>query len=140
MDKAISDLRQLLVSMEPILNPVEAAYVTIPDGQACPFDLATPEIIGMFRETEGLTLIVEYQAALHAGCQIEMRAAWITLNVHSDLAAVGLTAAFSNALAAAGVSCNVVAAAWHDHIFVPVEAAERAMAALRQLQANACLS
>ena len=40
------------------------------------------------------------------------RAAWISLTVHSDLEAVGLTAAFSTALGQAGVSCNVVAGAF----------------------------
>lgn len=63
-----------------------------------------------------------------------VRAAWITLTVHSDLAAVGLTAAFSRVLAEAGISCNVVAGVRHDHIFVPVERAADAMAALRRLQ------
>ena len=61
------------------------------------------------------------------------RAAWITLEVHSDLNAVGLTAAVSGALARAGISCNVVAAACHDHLFVPVEAAPAALACLESL-------
>ena len=66
---------------------------------------------------------------------ILFRAAWITLSVHSDLEAVGLTAAFASALGADGISCNVVAASCHDHIFVPVEAGEPAMAALRETAA-----
>lgn len=52
----------------------------------------------------------------------------------SDLAAIGLTAAFARALGDAGISCNVVAAAHHDHMFVPVERADAAIAALRALQ------
>jgi hypothetical protein len=47
---------------------------------------------------------------------------------------VGLTAAFAHALGQAGISCNVVAGAYHDHIFVPYEQAERAMEALIGLQ------
>jgi hypothetical protein len=62
------------------------------------------------------------------------RAAWITLMVHSDLEAVGLTAAFAHALGQAGISCNVVAGAYHDHIFVPFEQALPAMDALIELQ------
>ncbi len=54
--------------------------------------------------------------------------------MHSDLQAVGLTAAVATALAEAGISCNVVAAAYHDHLFVPVESASQAIAALRTLQ------
>jgi uncharacterized protein len=59
--------------------------------------------------------------------------AWITLTVHSSLEAVGLTAAVSKALTEENISCNVVAAFFHDHIFVPVKDAERAMNALQRL-------
>jgi uncharacterized protein len=55
----------------------------------------------------------------------------------SDLQAVGLTAAFATALGRAGISCNVVAGAQHDHLFVPVEQAGRAMAELQGLQRTA---
>ncbi len=88
-------------------------------------------------EAEGLTLVLPEQQALDAGLAILFRAAWITLTVHSDLQAVGLTAAFATALGEAGISCNVVAGAYHDHIFVPVEKGESAMDALRALQRGA---
>jgi uncharacterized protein len=64
---------------------------------------------------------------------ILFRAAWLTLSVHSDLQAVGLTAAVAAALARAGVACNVIAAAHHDHLFVPLEAADAALVALNAL-------
>jgi hypothetical protein len=59
--------------------------------------------------------------------------AWITLTVHSSLEAVGLTSAVSKSLTEANISCNIVAAFYHDHIFVPVKDAERAMNALQNL-------
>jgi hypothetical protein len=77
---------------------------------------------------------MEEGAAEAAGVTPLFRAAWITLTVHSDLNAVGLTAAFARALGDAGISCNVMAAAYHDHIFVPVDDAARAMNALLNLQ------
>ncbi|EMI41039.1 ACT domain-containing protein [Rhodopirellula sp. SWK7] len=52
----------------------------------------------------------------------------ISLSVHSDLAAVGLTAAIDGALTEQGISANVVAAFDHDHLFVPVSQTEDAMA------------
>jgi uncharacterized protein len=67
------------------------------------------------------------------GLTILFRAAWITLTVHSDLAAAGLTAAVSSALFEQGISCNVVAAAHHDHLFVPENCAEEALAVLKAL-------
>jgi hypothetical protein len=66
-----------------------------------------------------------------------LAAAWLTLDVRSDLAAVGLTAAVSSCLAAEGIACNVLAGLVHDHLLVPEADAERAMAALAALAALA---
>ena len=66
-------------------------------------------------------------------------AAWISLTVESNLAAIGLTAAFVNALGAAGISCNVVAGNLHDHIFVQHDQAQMAMNVLQSLQASAAV-
>lgn len=61
----------------------------------------------------------------------------MTLGVHSDLAAVGLTAAVASALVVAGIACNVIAAAHHDHLFVSLDAADAALAVLNALQQSA---
>lgn len=126
-------LATLLRSMSPHLNKGDYVFCTLPD-QRIP---AGCEIIGSFREQEGLTLIVERQQAEQAGLAFEYVAAWITLNVHSALEAVGLTAAFASALGSAGISCNVIAGFYHDHLFVGRADAERAMDVLRQLATNA---
>ena len=128
-----TSLDTLLRSMSPHLNDGEYVFCTIRDGrlpQGC-------EIIGSFREQEGLTLILERSEAEKAGFSFDYRAAWITLKVHSALAAVGLTAAFASALSKAGISCNVIAGYYHDHLFVGLADAERAMSVLRQLAADA---
>jgi hypothetical protein len=62
--------------------------------------------------------------------------AWITLTVYSSLEAVGLTAAVSKALTDANISCNVIAAYHHDHIFVPIQDAQHAMKVLENLSEN----
>lgn len=134
MTHPITDLRVLLASMQPVLDNRQVAFVSIDENGNVPWDPLGPDVVATFREREGLTLIVELDAALKSGVPILFRAAWITLTVHSDLEAVGLTAAFANALGAEGISCNVVAAAYHDHIFVPLADAQRAMAALERLQ------
>ena len=85
-------------------------------------------------ESEGITIIVPEEQAINAGLAVLLRVAWITLTVHSDLRAVGLTAAFSSALSQSGISCNVMSGAFHDHIFVPVEQARQALGVLQTLQ------
>jgi GNAT superfamily N-acetyltransferase len=97
---------------------------------------APPPGIVMFAailEDEGLTLVLAKADADLAGLSYSYLAARITLGVHSELAEVGLTAAVSRALADAGISCNVIAAASHDHLFVDWDRGEEALALLRQL-------
>ena len=89
--------------------------------------------VALVRETEGVTLVLEQEQADGFGLPYEYVAAMITLRVHSSLGAVGLTAAVSQRLAAAGISCNVVAGYFHDHLFVPVDLGTRAVNMLREL-------
>jgi len=133
MSKAISNLAVLLKSMEPTLHAGVYAYCVVPHGSV--ISAFTP--VATVSESEGLTLILPMEQAIQAGLTMIFRASWITLTVHSDLQAIGLTAAFANALGKAGISCNVVAGAFHDHIFVPVEQGQQALAALKALQLEA---
>ena len=130
MTTPVSNLTTLLRSMEPVLHDGVYAYCTVSHE-------AQIAAVVTVREPEGLTLVVSEEQAVAAGLPVLFRAAWITLTVHSDLEAVGLTAAFSSALGQAGISCNVVAGAFHDHIFVPVAQAQKTLQVLRALQQDA---
>ena len=57
--------------------------------------------------------------------------AWLSLTVQSSLEAVGLTAAFSKVLGDAGIPCNVLAGYHHDHLLVPIDRVDDAIAVLR---------
>jgi hypothetical protein len=127
---AVRDLAQLLQTLKPVLNPGVQVFARLP----LQADLRGLAPLATFREAEGLTVVVDEAAAAQAGLPVLFRAAWLTLSVHSDLNAVGLTAAVASALAEAGISCNVLAAACHDHLFVPVEDGQRALACLQALQ------
>jgi uncharacterized protein len=74
--------------------------------------------------------------ALRAGLDSAFRYRLITLNVHSSLEAVGLLAAVTTRLAAAGISVNAVSAVYHDHLFVAPGRAEEACGILRDLMVN----
>jgi uncharacterized protein len=127
---AIHNLDLLLSHLQPVLQPGYFAFLTLPLGSK----LDASEILASIREPEGLSVVVSESYATDHALPVQFRAAWITLQVHSDLAAVGLTAAFSSALAQAGISCNVVAGVHHDHLFVPVDQAQQAMLSLQALQ------
>src|SRR4051812_5159834 len=137
MYERTTNLRTLIASMSPILNRERVAFVSLALGERAPEGIPGSAIIGTFREQEGLTVFLELGVAERFNLKISFRAAWITLLLASDLTSAGLTAAFSGALGAVGISCNVVAATYHDHIFVPLEAADDAMLVLEQLQRDA---
>ena len=124
-----TNLNTLLKNMTPVLNDGDYVYCAVSDAST----IDIKEIIGLFKEEEAITVILKKEIADQLNLKYEYIAAWITLTIHSSLAATGLTAAFANALAADGISCNVVAAYYHDHIFVAKEDAERAMEALKKL-------
>ena len=91
------------------------------------------EPIAAVTEREGLTLVIPKSKADESGISYESVFRCITLTVHSSLDAVGLTAAFSSKLAEHGISANVVAGYFHDHIFVQRELAEKAIEAIGEL-------
>ena len=126
------DLPTLLACAAPAMQERRVAVIAL-DGLSPPASLRPRDVIGFFAEAEGLTLYVDLAAAEAAGLPIAFRAAWITMTVASALDAVGFTAAFATALAQAGISCNVIAGARHDHLLVPVERADEAMRVLRGL-------
>ncbi len=127
-----TSLATLLRSMSPQLNDGEYVFCSLPDRSL----LQDCEVLGSFREREGLTVILPRQQAERLGLGFDYVAAWITLNVHSALEAVGLTAAFAGALGKAGISCNVIAGYYHDHLFVGQADAGRAIQVLQQLAAG----
>ena len=94
---------------------------------------ATVDIVMRFREDEGTTLIIPTADADRLGLPHAAPLVWITLEVYSQLEDVGLTAAFSAALAKVKISCNVVAALQHDHLFVPERDADDAVRVLQEI-------
>ena len=114
--------------MQPKQNTGDYVFCTVDQDHS----IDPAGIILLFKETEGNTIIIKKELADELGLSYSFIAGWITLNVHSSLQAVGLTAAFSSALAEEGISCNVVAAFYHDHIFVDKKDIEKAIAILNR--------
>lgn len=125
------DLAKLLGGMRPQLNPGRYVYCTLP--AKVPAGMRPVVTVA---EPEGVTVVVRQEEADDLGLRYEYVAAWITLQIHSALAAVGLTAAVAGRLAESGISCNVVAGFHHDHLFVAADDAEAAVRALEELAAS----
>lgn len=122
-----SDLGMLLRSMEPVLH--EEPYG---------FEVGVvPGAFATVAEDEGPTVVAKAVLLRAAGIVVTAEWARISLTIHSDLAAVGLTAAFARALAEVRISANVIAGFHHDHIFVPWARREDALDALLALSRDA---
>ena len=123
-DKPVSALEDMLAGMSPKLDDQSYTFAVLGDGEP---PLTT--VFAIVREAEGTTVILPMGEA-------QSDYARISLQVHSALDGVGLTAAVSTALAKAGIACNVIAGYYHDHLFVPWERREEAMEILRDLSAQ----
>ena len=124
-----TNLKALLASMAPQLDDTDWVFAVVGEEDAVPL---TPRAIATFREAKGRTLVLP-QSAADGLENVSAPMSKITLQVHSSLEAVGLTAAVAGALAEEGISANVIAAYYHDHIFVPKSSADRALAGLQAL-------
>jgi len=132
----ITDLETLLACLDPVLCPARYAFRSCGKEEASALMAADgndEEPFAFIREEEGWTVILplgQNNPAAEADSVSAAAMKRITLNVHSSLEAVGLTAHVSRVLAGRNISANVVAGFYHDHIFVPEDRAEEALAAL----------
>ncbi|MFH6961909.1 ACT domain-containing protein [Flavobacterium plurextorum] len=117
------DLQKLLKNMKPEHNLGDYVFCKIEEVE----NINLNEIEMLFKEKEAFTLILKKENAEKLNLEYSVVMSWITLSVHSSLEAIGLTAAFSNALSEHEISCNVVAAYYHDHIFIDKKDTARAM-------------
>ncbi|WP_347110296.1 N-acetyltransferase [Paenarthrobacter sp. S56] len=123
-----TDLDTLLESMHPMVRDGDYVYALWPHGKPLEGDIEAA-----VREAEGLTVVLRREEADKLGLSYDFVAAWITLQIHSALEAVGLTAAVSAALTHVGISCNVLAGFHHDHLLVPAADSGRALEILNLL-------
>lgn len=124
----MTDLPRLLREMRPEMQAGVFVFCSLPQDEGMPAGV-TPVLV--FRESEGMTLVMLREEAERAGLEYRVASRMITLTVYSSLEAVGFLAAITERLAAAGISVNAVSGFYHDHLFVPEEFGERAVELLR---------
>jgi hypothetical protein len=113
-----TDLQRLLAGLAPAVDVRRFAF-TLASGA-----VLDSNAFALIREEEATTLV-----------KVDPEGDWarITLKIHSSLSSVGLTAAVAAALADRRIPSNVIAATFHDHLFVPWNLSEEALGALHAL-------
>ncbi len=128
-------LSVILQTLEPSLRHGDYVFCTFPAANYG--DYSEMEPIASCWEREGLTLVVPRDAADKHGFRYATAYRAVSFGVHSSLDSVGLTAVVTQRLAAAGISVNVIAGYFHDHLFVPSDVAEKALEELHKLSLSA---
>ena len=130
--RTVRERQAMLAGMTPVLN--EGVYFFCSTTDASVADAALVDSLAMFREDEGVTLVLNEADALKHGFEPSTPMRRIVLRVFSSLEGVGLTAAVATALAEQQIPCNVIAAHHHDNVFVPASMGPRAVSVLKEVQ------
>lgn len=129
----LQHLDAILASLDPVLDATCWTWCRL---DAADLHAASARAFALIREEEGWCAVVPHDHAPRLGHPADGRWARLTLQVHSSLHAIGLTAVFARALAQKEIPANVVAGLHHDHILVPWARRNDALTALRELAAG----
>jgi uncharacterized protein len=125
------NLSTVLQSLQISCDDIKYGFASVKE---IPQDLDSDEVLGTFKENEGLTIFAtkryfEANKIPHDGPYAKL-----TMEVHTALALVGFTAAFSRVLTEYGISANVIAGYFHDHVFVQYDLRQKAIDAINSLK------
>jgi hypothetical protein len=131
----MTDLTTLMQNLRPTILPDTYVFCSVAGAKYGALSHTDP--MACFAEPEGLSLVITQNCADQEGVPYQGTFRCISLQVHSSLQAVGLTAAVASELAAHNISANVIAGTHHDHVFVPSSDASLALEVLESMSAGA---
>jgi hypothetical protein len=124
-----TNLKNVFSSMKIVCDEIRYGFTSVEDMS----EIDASGILGSFNEDEGVTVFASAEYFNSKDIDYEGDFAKLTVNVHTSLELVGLTAALADVLTKRSISANVVAAFYHDHIFVQFDKKEEAIAAIESL-------
>jgi hypothetical protein len=126
----ITDLQETLNSIKVVCDEIEYGFTSIVDETQIDRD----KVLATFHENGQLAIIAPKQYLDSLNIENEGPYAKLTIDVHTSLELVGLTAVMATKLADHGISANVVAAFYHDHVFVQYDLRKQAQELLEGLK------
>jgi uncharacterized protein len=131
----VRERQAMLAGMKPVLK--EGVYFFCTTNDAAVAGALLHRSLVVFREDEGIALVLTGDEARQHGFDLSMPMSRIVLEVFSALDGVGLTAGVATALADYGIPCNMISAFHHDNVFVPEHMGHRAIDILENVQREA---
>ena len=136
----VTELDKLLKEMLPKVLEGKYFLGSVPESEMMVLANYLDYITCIYREEEGLTVLfsgeIKEEIESVGSGKVAGPFALITLEVNSDLFAVGFLAKITGVLAKEKISVNAFSAYYHDHLLVPYERKGEAMAALEKLSAK----
>jgi hypothetical protein len=126
----ITDLNQTLKSLKVTCDNIEYGFASIADESR----ISRKEVLATFYEDGQLAIIAPQSYLKQQEIEYEGPYAKLTIDIHTSLELVGLTAVMATKLAENGISANVVGAFYHDHVFVQYALKDKATALLKDLK------
>lgn len=126
----LTDLKDTLDSLKVSCDEIEYGFASIPDDSV----ISRDKVLATFQENGRLAVIAPKEYLDSKEIENEGPYAKLTIDVHTSLELVGLTAVMATKLAKNGISANVVAAFYHDHVFVQYNLRQRAIELLESMK------
>ncbi len=126
----LTDLKDTLDSLKVSCDEIEYSFASVPDDSL----ISRDKVLATFQENGRLAVIAPKEFLDSKEIENEGPYAKLTIDVHTSLELVGLTAVMATKLAKNGISANVVAAFYHDHVFVQYDLRKKAIELLESLK------
>lgn len=126
----LTDLQQTLQSLKVLCDDIEYGFASIENES----QIDRNKVLATFHENGRLAVIAPLNYLNSLNIENEGPYAKLTIDIHTSLELVGLTAVMATELAKNGISANVVAAFYHDHVFVQYELRKQAIDLLEALK------